>query len=261
MSNSKMTVVGDALNPDELVFPDGERLILGKKVRPAAPVQRVLVDLPWNFSQYRKAANGAVQYPTMTIADMCKIPVASWCAENCVIAFWCVGTKVAEGAHKVVLDAWGFTPKTMIPWIKNSPSTADLATNMGIWFMGNAEYLIFATRGKVGGFFEKLPGEAKPRKLRGGNLGVLVGDRDSPHFWQRVSERVLLAPKDSKHSRKPVTLIEYLESFEGAAGLELFARDARPGWLGWGHDMGHALGAWGCKRIAQRIPAPEVESE
>src|SRR3990167_1984628 len=195
----------------------------------------IYADPPWPYSQYRKAANGAAAsaYKCMSIADIRRIPIWEFANPNCVLFLWTTGPMIAHGSMTAVLQDWGFEGKTCIPWLKNSPTSADLATGIGIWFMANAEYLICATRGKIGGFFEKLANEDKPRRLRGGNLGVVIGDRGDPEFWQRESERALLAPKDTKHSRKPPTIRDYAASFEGPH-LELFAREQHSGWTCWG---------------------------
>ena len=213
----------------------------------------ILADPPWSYANYGKAVNGAAAsaYACMAIEDIKAIPVEEkWAADNCVLALWTTGPMIAQGTATAVIKAWGFVGKTMLPWIKNSPTTQDLATGVGIWFQGNAEYVIFATRGKVGGFFEKGPDDPKPRKKRGGNLGILVGDRDDPEFWLRVSERALLSPKSRKHSAKPRGLIDYCQSFPGPY-LELFAREKRPGWVSVGLDLGWELGPWGARRLSQ----------
>lgn len=211
----------------------------------------ILADPPWPYTQYRKAANGAAAsaYECMDIEAIKKMPVASWASEDCVLALWTTGPMIAQGTMSAVLAAWGFTGKTMIPWLKNSPKGEDFATGVGIWFMANAEYVVFATRGKVGGFFEKKEGEAKPRRLRGGNLGIAVGERDDPEFWQRASERAILAPKDRLHSKKPTTLHTYLESFVGPR-LELFARREHGDWMVVGREMGWELGAFGARKLS-----------
>lgn len=205
------------------------------------PVEKasvILADPPWSYDNYRDAANGAAvsAYNTMGLDDIAAIPVGDLAGPKSVLALWITGPALAEGRHTKLFDAWGVTPKTIVPWIKNSPSTQDLATGVGIWFMANAEYVVFAVRKNPGGF-----------KDRRGKLGVLVGDRDEPEFWKRLSERSVLAPKQAKHSRKPDTLHEYLETFGEGPRVELFATQSREGWTCLGRDLGWELGPWGAR--------------
>lgn len=205
---------------------------------PVQDASVVLADPPWSYDNYREAVHGAAAsaYRTMSLEDVAAIPVGEMCVKDAVLALWITGPALAEGRHTVLFDAWGFTPKTMVPWLKNSPSTQDLATGVGIWFMANAEYVVFAVRKNPGGFQE-----------RRGKLGVLVGDRDSPEFWKRVAERAVLAPKSTKHSRKPDTLHEYLETFGEGPRVELFATQERAGWTCLGRSLGWELGPWGAR--------------
>jgi len=197
----------------------------------------ILADPPWSYTQYRDAANGAAKanYSCLAAKYIQDIPVASWARKDAVLALWCTGPKIDEGVD--LMRHWGFQHKTMIPWIKNSPKTKDLATGPGIWWMGNSEYIMFGVR--------KNPGNFKSRR---GCLGYLHGLRHNPLIWKRVSERRLISPKAKQHSRKPDNLQEYLETFEGPY-LELFARRWRPGWTTWGLDLGHMLTREGVRSI------------
>lgn len=216
----------------------------------------IYADPCWTYSQYRDSANGAAisAYKCMSTDQLISINPARWAADDCLLALWSTGPMIAQGEMSKLVEGWGFKGKSMVPWLKNEPTTRDLATGPGIWFMGNAEYLVFATRGNVGGFFKKGLGDSKPRRLRGGNLGILIGERESPHFWQRISERTIIYPKDRKHSRKPVGLADYISTFEGKK-MELFARSLRPGFdAAWGTSLGHDLGPWGVRPYTPPVP-------
>jgi N6-adenosine-specific RNA methylase IME4 len=202
----------------------------------------ILADPAWAYNQYRDSANGAAKsaYQCMSLDELAEIPVGKWSADDCVLAMWCTNPKLDVGID--LMRYWGFQYKTKVPWIKNIPSTQDMATNVGIWFQGNSEDLLFGVRGNIGGFFPK--DSTVPN--RKGKLGLLVGDRHNPEFWKRLSERALLAPKVKKHSKKPETMQDYLETFEGPR-LELFATRERPGWECWGYDTGCELGPFGVR--------------
>lgn len=200
----------------------------------------IVADPPWEYTQYRDSANGAAKasYKCSALDKLAAIPVADWGRKDCVLVLWCTGPKMNEAV--ALMDAWGFEWKTMIPWTKNSPTTEDLATNVGIWWMGNSEYVAFGTRRNPGNF-----------KRRRGNLGYLHGEKGlDADIWKRVSERVLLAPKDRQHSKKPETLQDYLETFDGPY-VELFATREREGWLCLGYDTGYALTENGVEPYAE----------
>lgn len=77
----------------------------------------IYADPPWT---YRDKANDGKRgaghkYQTMTLLDICRLPVWELAAENCLLAMWWVPTMPLE-ALKVV-EAWGFRLMTM----KDSP--------------------------------------------------------------------------------------------------------------------------------------------
>lgn len=200
----------------------------------------IVVDPPWEYNQYRDKANGAAKanYDCIVFDDLAAIdPINKWGKESCLLALWCTGPTIADGRASKLMEAWGCQGKTLLPWLKNSPTTQDLSTGVGIWFMGNCEYIMFGVKGKIGNF-----------NSRRGKLGVLVEDRFSPTFWKRLSEINLLAPKSRVHSKKPETLQDYLETFDGPY-LELFATRQREGWTCWGKDLGQTIDSTGVHNI------------
>lgn len=210
----------------------------------------IIIDCPWSYDQYHDAANGAAKanYTCQWLDALTAIPLDRWMRPDTAVALWTTGPMIAEGQLTDVVRAWGLSGKAMWPWLKSSPSTADLATIPGIWAMGNAEYFVMCTNGRNPGGF----------KERRGKLGVLVGQEK--YFWPRVNNErkdfdlfdpdagiFLVAPKSRRHSRKPYALHEYMETFKGPY-LELFATEEREGWSTWGYDVGYELGPWGVRK-------------
>jgi N6-adenosine-specific RNA methylase IME4 len=197
----------------------------------------ILCDPPWSYSQYKDAANGAAKakYECMTIDQIKSLPIGDWAADNCVLALWCTNAKLNEGIE--LIQHYGFTYKTKVTWAKNSPKSSDLSTGVGIWFQAATEDILFAIKGKIGGFDK-----------RRGKLGFFHGSRNDPEFWKRVSEQVLISPKPRIHSKKPDTLSEYLETFDGPY-LELFATRPRKGWTCYGNSLGTELGQYGVREL------------
>lgn len=238
-------------------------------------------DPGWDYDQFRTTACGAAVavMETRGVRDICRIRAGHrWAdSQGCVLALWGTGPKIHEACH--VQRAWGSTHKTMCPWLKTAPKKEQLAAGgIGIWVEAKAEYVLFGTRGDVGGFYtvgkKDERGKREFTRLRPRPPGVLVGPRDYPVFWDpRVEEDpdywnaltrdALLAPAvkggkkgdPTQHSKKPLALYEYLESFPGPL-LELYARVApvadfpeerRARWTCWGWDRGQELGPWGVR--------------
>ncbi len=177
----------------------------------------LIADPPW---QYRNAGgNGAAEnhYPTMSIGDICSMepfgrPVRELVAPDAVLYLWATWPMLVEAQQ--VINAWGFTYKTGLPWVKtNTPLAPDLwgdlqwrpAMGTGFWVRGCSELLLIATRG--------LPPVPDDRPL-----GLLVDLRQ-------------------EHSRKPAAQYELAERHPGPY-LELFARPpVRTGWDAWGNEV------------------------
>lgn len=165
-------------------------------------------DPPWTYRD--KAADGArgagFKYPTMTIADICRLPVWEMAAENCLLAMWWVPTMPVE-ALKVV-DAWGFRLVTMkgFTWVKTNKYKGNHAIGMGHLTRANTEDCLFAVRGKL---LQRL------------DAGIC---------------QVQVAPR-AEHSAKPNLFRQLLVQLVGdVPRIEMFARQAAPGWHSWGNQ-------------------------
>lgn len=192
-----------------------------------------IADPNWGYDNWTDSKNGAAAsaYETAGTEEIAKLGVGSLFAKDAYLAMWCTGPKVATGDHVVVARAWGFEPVTMCPWVKTLPKQADIATGIGFWFQGAAEYLIICRRGKP----KRRPGAPHV-------LGLLYGD-----------DRVFYAPRSRKHSEKPLGVQEWLERTVEGPYVELFARSARAGWTGYGRDLGWNLTEKGVEPWVQPV--------
>lgn len=172
----------------------------------------ILADPPWAFRTFANKdvvpARGVQPYATMTIDDICTLPVADLAGKNCVLLMWTCWP-VLQSSFRV-LEAWGFTYKTCaFSWMKADPYRlfADDKTpfaGMGYWTRANTEPCLLATRGK-------------PKRI---NADVRQG---------------IIAPR-REHSRKPDEIHGRIERLVAGPYLELFARQSRPGWTTWGNQ-------------------------
>jgi N6-adenosine-specific RNA methylase IME4 len=88
------------------------------------------------------------KYQTMTVLDICRLPVWELAAENCLLAMWWVPTQPLEALR--VVEAWGFRLMTMkgFTWNKcYSRQTDKLALGMGHLTRANSEDCLFAVQG------------------------------------------------------------------------------------------------------------------
>jgi N6-adenosine-specific RNA methylase IME4 len=178
---------------------------------PSGYFAAIYADPPWHFETWGEGGNRNVtsKYPTMSVEEMCALPIASLAAPDCALFMWIVWPKLFEAIE--VMKAWGFTYKTCaFCWLKADPYRlwADEYTpfaGLGYWTRANSEVCLLGTRGK-------------PQRL---NADVRQG---------------IISPR-REHSRKPDDIYGRIERLVGGPYLELFARQGREGWAAWGNEV------------------------
>jgi len=187
----------------------------------------IIADPDWKYDNFGAAKHGAARahYPGSSMEQMKEIPVHQWARKDSTLLLWATLPKLDQAID--VMRAWGFRLVTALPWVKTTPGKGDIKRGIGFWAYSTSELLLVCRRGKAKA--PKQTGAEKP-------MGLLFGDRtDSPVFY---------APR-GPHSRKPLSLIEWVESKLPGPYLELYARGKRPGWECWGHETGFHLGPEG----------------
>jgi N6-adenosine-specific RNA methylase IME4 len=98
------------------------------------------IDLAWPYEKRDEdpSHRAAVPYPTMSIAEMCVLPVPSIMHEDSILWLWTTNHHMREAFS--VLDAWGFEQKTILTWGKDKMGTGD-------WLRGQTEHSIMGVRG------------------------------------------------------------------------------------------------------------------
>lgn len=161
----------------------------------------ILADPPWAFKTRSAKGGGrsaSRHYGTMTLADIKAMPVSYLAADNCVLFLWSLNSMPQQALD--VIDAWGFTHKTTaFTWAKPG-------MGMGYWTRQDTESCLLATRGN-------------PKRLH-------------------ADVRELISAPRREHSRKPDETHERIERLVAGPYVELFARQARPGWEAWGNQVG-----------------------
>jgi len=167
---------------------------------PAGPFRVIVADPPWTYHKRRDdpSRRGVVTYPDMATEEICALPVAPLAADDAVLWLWTTNAHMRDAY--AVLDAWGFTEKTILTWVKDRPG-------MGDWLRGQTEHCILAVRGRP----------------------VVTLTNQSTVLYAAARE----------HSRKPEEFYRLVEALCPGSKLELFARERRPGWEAWGNDTRH----------------------
>lgn len=79
----------------------------------------IYADPPWSYRDKGCSGNAADHYQTMTIEDICNLPVQDLAADNCVLFLWATYPMIKEALK--VIEAWGFKYKTIgFQWVKKT---------------------------------------------------------------------------------------------------------------------------------------------
>jgi len=166
----------------------------------------IVADPPWNWRAWSSRGEGrsaSRHYDVMSLDDIMAMPVEDIAADDCALFLWATSPMLPQAIE--VMDAWGFTYKTVaFMWIKVALSGRPM-TGMGYWTQQNAEFVLLGTRGR-------------PR-------------RKSASVHSVVMER------RGRHSEKPEAVQERIEELLDGPYCELFARRRRDGWTCWGNEL------------------------
>jgi N6-adenosine-specific RNA methylase IME4 len=169
----------------------------------------ILADPPWLFrtrSEKGKGRSAEQHYACLKIEDIKALPVESVSARDSALFLWATGPLLPEAIE--VMRCWGFTYRCVaFTWVKRTPLGKFWHWGMGYWTRSNAEFCLLGARGDI-------------RRVSAGVHSVL----DDPVM---------------NHSSKPHTAYDRIEALMGPEQdyLELFARNARPGWTAEGLEL------------------------
>jgi Transcriptional activator, adenine-specific DNA methyltransferase len=111
----------------------------------------ILADPPWRFeNRTGKMApehQRLLRYPTMTIEEICEIPVSQVAAVNSHLYLWVPNALLAEGLE--VMKRWGFTYKTNLVWYKIRKDGGPDGRGVGFYFRNVTELVLFGIRGHM----------------------------------------------------------------------------------------------------------------
>lgn len=111
----------------------------------------ILADPPWRFTNRTgKVAPEHARlrrYPTMSIEEICAMPVAAHAADPSHLYLWVPNALLPWGLR--VMEAWGFGYKGNVVWYKVRKDGGPDGRGVGFYFRNVTELLLFGTRGKM----------------------------------------------------------------------------------------------------------------
>lgn len=209
------------------------------ELRPAGGFGLIMADPPWsfeNFSAKGEAKNPKAHYDCMGLDAIKAMPVSALAAPDCVLWMWAINPMVPQALQ--VIESWGFEVKTFGAWVKRTARGKD-AFGTGYLFRSSSEPILIATRGA-------------PKVTRATRSTVASYDADGfdPDGVGGPDGSTLMRPgadwpdtvitieaKIREHSRKPDEAFAAAEALlPDVRRIELFSRQARPGWSAWGNE-------------------------
>lgn len=161
----------------------------------------IYADPPWRYENPPiGASNRSIEnhYPTMTLDEICAMPVAEMAAPDAMLYLWATAPKLEECF--AVIKAWGFEYRTHMVWDKEK-------IGMGYHARNQHELLLICKRGQIP---PPAPGT-------------------QPSSVYREAREA--------HSAKPAFFYEMIEgAYPNLPKIELFCRSPREGWAVWGNQ-------------------------
>ena len=161
----------------------------------------IYADPPWRYENPPIGATSRAienHYPTMTLEEICALPVSDLATDDAILYLWATAPKLAECMD--VIKAWGFEYRTNLVWDKEK-------IGMGYHARNQHELLLVCKRGNI------PPPEA--------------GTQPSSVYREARGA----------HSAKPHFFYEMIEAaYPQLPKMEMFCRSPREGWAVWGNQ-------------------------
>ncbi len=183
----------------------------------------VYADPPWDYKEifgnnrsiaaegWRNIKNSGandynLHYSTMTKEEISALPIKDIVAKDAACFMWTTDAHMPAALE--IMKAWGFTYKTIaFVWIKKHKSGKQVKM-LSPWTMKGMELCLLGTRGAM-----------------------------TQHKKDNTVSQIVEAAR-GRHSQKPLEVAHRIERlFPDLPKIELFARDAKPGWACWGNEV------------------------
>jgi len=157
-------------------------------------------DPPWKYGNQSTRASTDNHYSTMTIDEICKEPIAELSKDKSILFLWTTASFLPDSFK--VLEAWGFTYKSNMVWVKPQ-------MGIGNYVRVSHEHLLIATKGGY-----------RP-------------DGKNQMSWINANR--------TKHSRKPIQFRQAIEKMCDGPYLEMYGREKIDGWTVYGNQIEKGL--------------------
>lgn len=157
----------------------------------------IYADPPWQYGNQGTRAATDNHYSTMTIADLCAMPVDELAADDAHLHLWTTNAFIRESFD--IIEAWGFEYRSMFIWAKPQ-------MGIGNYWRVSHEIMLLGIRGKAKSFNDH-----------------------SMKSWVEADR--------GKHSAKPDCVRHMVERASTGPYLELFGRKLVEGWTVFGNQI------------------------
>lgn len=165
----------------------------------------IYADPAWSYWEGGEK-NQSLHYQTMSIDQICNIPVKNIADDNCILFIWVTYPILIEALK--VIEAWGFKYSTCgFVWVKKNKNADSWFFGNGAWTRANSELCLIATKGTT--------------------------TRMSASISQVLDDRIM------DHSQKPERVRKLITDLVGELPrVELFSRNENnDGWFNWGNKI------------------------
>jgi site-specific DNA-methyltransferase (adenine-specific) len=162
----------------------------------------IYADPPWKYDLEQTSPNlgGAIKhYNSMSIDELCKIPVDKISDKDSVLFLWVTSPKL--NLFLQLMTSWGYDYKTSFVWDK-------IKHNMGHYNSVRHEFLLIGGKGK-----------------------------SAPDI-KELFDSVQSIERSDKHSEKPIEFMNIIDTlYTHGERIELFCRDQKKeNWFFWGNE-------------------------
>ena len=165
----------------------------------------IYADPAWSYTGNMMNSSATDHYKTMSLQDICNLPVKKIADNNCILFMWVTLPKLNQFMD--VIKSWGFEYKsTAFVWVKKNKISDSFFMGLGRWTRANPEICVLATKGKI---------SRKSNAVR----------------------QLQIFPIE-QHSKKPDEFRNLIIELCGdLPRIELFARQKVDGWDCWGNEV------------------------
>lgn len=171
----------------------------------------IVMDVPWHFRTFSKkgaAKSASRHYKTMSLQEIAALPIEQLAhKKGCVLLFWSTGPMLEKAFD--IINWYGFHYSAIAGWVKLTKTGSGINLGTGYHFRDSLELVLICRRG------QRIPYK-----------------RPKPAISNVLPDRL------REHSRKPDQFRSRVERLYRGPYLSLFERAERPGWTGWGDELG-----------------------